>query len=340
MLHSAVCARYAERRKMKRARHQQGSVVFNKRSRTWHYLWRESGGRRSKLLGHESELPTKASAWNAAEPFRRTVNDPSKRADKVGITVKLLVEHYRTEKMPKRYSTHRVYESWLRNYILPMWGNSLLPEARPVELWLQSLDLAPRSKTSIRGLLSLLWDYAMWCGDVPRGRNPMQLVSITNASKRIRQPRSLSVEEFQRFIQMLNDPFHTIALVSVCFGLRVSECLALRWSDVDWLNSKLRIQRAIVRGHIDAVKTVYSERAMAVDTAVLDVLKQWKQTSQFQAPEDWIFASPACIGRLPWSADSINKAYAKAAKAAGTGNVSTHVMRHTYGVGWMQLVRK
>jgi integrase len=30
-------------------------------------------------------------------------------------------------------------------------------------------------------------------------------------------------------------------------GLRVSELLALRWGDIDWLNGKLNVERGIVR---------------------------------------------------------------------------------------------
>jgi len=38
-----------------------------------------------------------------------------------------------------------------------------------------------------------------------------------------------------------------MALVCISFGLRISECLALKWSDVDWLNAKLTVERGIVR---------------------------------------------------------------------------------------------
>jgi len=37
---------------------------------------------------------------------------------------------------------------------------------------------------------------------------------------------------------------------------------------------------------------------MAVDAEMLEVLKAWKQTSQFSADEDWIFASPIQLGAL------------------------------------------
>ena len=49
-----------------------------------------------------------------------------------------------------------------------------------------------------------------------------------------------------------------MALVCVCFGLRISECLALKWSDVDWLNGRLSVQRGIVKQHVDNVKTTGS----------------------------------------------------------------------------------
>jgi integrase len=110
------------------------------------------------------------------------------------LTVNALVEQYRTEKMPRRASTRRGYEAWLRNHILPTWGARPLADlqARPVELWLQGLKLAPKSQMHIRGALSILWDYAMWRGDVPTQRNPMELVTIKGASKRVRRPRSLN----------------------------------------------------------------------------------------------------------------------------------------------------
>jgi hypothetical protein len=88
---------------------------------------------------------------------------------------------------------------WFKNHIVPKWGNSALSElqARPVEIWLTSLKLSPKSRSHIRSLISTLWDFAMWRGDVPTQRNPMELVTIKGATKRTRKPRSLTVDEFQ-----------------------------------------------------------------------------------------------------------------------------------------------
>lgn len=170
----------------------------------------------------------------------------------------------------------------------------------------------------------------MWAGHVPVERNPMELVTVRGATKRTRKPRSLTVEEFQKFIRHLEEPFRTLALVCVCFGLRVSECLALKWSDVDWLDGKLRVERGIVRQQVGEVKTTYSGRLMAIDAEMLEVFNAWKQTSQFSADEDWIFASPVQLGALPWSYPWRWRVFQKAAVAAQIGKLATHAMRHTY----------
>jgi integrase len=253
--------------------------------------------------------------------------------------VTALVEQYRAEKMPQRFSTRRGYEADLRHRILPRWGAESITDvqARPVELWLQSLTPAPKTKAEIRGLLRIVWEFAMWRGDVPTQRNPMELVTVKGASKRQRKPRSLTVAEFQRFIVHLNEPFRTMALVCVCFGLRISECMALKWSDVDWLNSKLSVQRGIVKQHVDDVKTVGSEQAMTIDAGMVQVLKLWRQTSQFSASEDWMFASPAKIGRQPWSYDQVLRAFVNAGTDAGIGKLGTHSMRHSYR-SWLDAV--
>jgi integrase len=210
-------------------------------------------------------------------------------------------------------------------------------QARPVELWLQSLTLAPKTKAEIRGLLRIVWEFAMWRGDVPTQRNPMELVTVKGASKRRRKPRSLTVAEFQKFIVCLKEPFSTMALVCVCFGLRVSECLGLKWSDVDWLNNKLSVQRGIVKQRVDDVKTIGSEQAMTIDASMAEVLKLWKQTTQFSASEDWMFASPARLGRQPWSYDQVLRAFVNAGTDAGIGKLGTHSMRHTYR-SWLDAV--
>jgi integrase len=307
-----------------------GTVVFDKRRQTWNFLQWVDGKRRTRVIGTLQQFPTKASAWSAV----------SKQQPEAP-TVSTLIEQYRTEKMPARASTKRGYDAWIRNHVLPRWGKHDLSEvqARPVELWLNTLKLAPKSKLHIRGLLNLLWDYAMWRGDVPTQRNPMELVTIKGASKRVRQPRSLTVEHFQALLSQFKGDacFRTMLLLAVSFGLRISELLALKWCDVDWLNKTLRIERGVVKQIVDDVKTSQSARTMVIADELLDVLKVWKQTTQFSAVDDWIFASPVKIGRLPLSYTHVWYSLDIAATKAGIGHVSSHTFRHTHRT-WLDSV--
>ena len=318
-----------------RDRHKTGSVVLDRRIKLWNYFYWDAGKRRSKRIGTLREYPTKASAWKAAREIQHKLNHKPSGAP----AVSLLVEQYRTEKMPTRHDTRGGYESWLRVYILPKWADHTITElqARPVELWLESLTLAPKSKVHIRGILSALWNFAMWKQDVPLQVNPISLVTIKGASKRVRKPRSLTVEEFQKLIAKAKEPARTVFLFCLCFGLRISECLALKWSDVDWLNGTLRVERGIVQQVVDDVKSEESRKTLTISADLLDELKLWKQTTQFSANEDWIFASPVQLGSLPYSYTGIKQELHRAAEAAGIGKIGTHTMRHTYRT-WLDSV--
>jgi len=299
-------------------------------------LYCENGVRRTKLIGPARDFPSKAAAWRAVDSIRQTLVKPTKS---VVMTVKELAQRYETERLPTRSETARVYRSWLHNHILPQWGDKPITDvqARAVELWLRQLDLSPKSKAHIRNLLRLLVDFAMWSAVVEVSRNPIDLVVVRGSSKRVRKPRSLTVQEFQKLAAQLKQPFRTMALLAVCLGLRVSELLALKWRDVDWLNGKLSVDRSIVRQVVDDVKTDSSRKTLSVDHELQGVLQVWKQKTQFGSDDDWIFASPSKLGRLPYSYTGFWRELERAATAAGIGHLGTHAFRHTYR-SWLDAV--
>lgn len=319
---------------MRTQRHTTGSVRYDKRRKTWNFLWYDGPIRRSKRIGRKQEYPTKAAAWN--EVSRLDIHE-SKAPD--GDTVQSVIARYEAERMPTRHSTARVYRAFLRNHIAPKWGDTPIKavQPRPVELWLRELPLAPKSKTHVRSLMHALLEFAMWAGLMEPTRNPMSLVQNKGATKRVRKPRSLTVGEFTSLIRELREPFATMALVSVCLGLRISETLALQWDDVDWLGSTLSVRRGIVNQRVDDVKTEGSERAFTLTRELLDRLQAHKQRAVFSDAKDWIFASPLKLGRLPYSYTGVCVELERAATAAKLGHLGTHTFRHTYR-SWLDAV--
>lgn len=117
----------------------------------------------------------------------------------------------------------------------------------------------------------------------------------------------------------------------------ISECLALRWSDVDWLNGRLRVERGIVERNVDDVKTDESRKCLVIANELLERLKLWRQTTEFSKDGDWIFASPAKIGRLPYSYTGVWRELDRASNAANLGHMGTHTFRHSYRM-WIDAI--
>lgn len=319
---------------MRVQRHSSGSVRYDKRRKTWNYLWYDGATRRSRLIGSKQEFPTKAAAWKEVE---RLDIQPTKSQH--GTTVQSVIAKYEAERMPTRHTTARVYRSFLSNHILPKWGDTEIQavQPRPVELWLRELPLSPKSKTHVRSLMHALVEFAMWAGMLEVSRNPISLVQNAGATRKVRKARSLTVEQFHSLLKELHEPFATMALLSVCLGLRISEALALKWADVDWLGSRLSVRRGIVEQVVGDVKTQGSARTFALTAELLERLKVWKQQSDFAGAEDWIFASPIQLGRLPYSYTGVWRELVRAAKAAKVGHLGTHAFRHTHR-SWLDAV--
>jgi integrase len=182
-----------------------------------------------------------------------------------------------------------------------------------------------------------LVEFAMWAGLLDISRNPISLVKNTGATRRVRKARSLTAEQFHALLKELHDPFATMALLSVCLGLRISEALALKWSDVDWLGSRLSVRRGIVEQIVGDVKTEGSARTFNITNELLERLKTCKQRSDFSGAEDWIFASPLKLGRLPYSYTGVWRELVRATGVAKIGHLGTHAFRHTHR-SWLDAV--
>jgi integrase len=189
---------------MRVQRHASGSVRYDKRRKTWNYLWYDGPTRRSKRIGTKQEFPTKAAAWKEVESLE--IQQPKPQD---GDTVRSVITRYEAERMPARQSTARVYRSFLNNHVLPKWAETRIQDVqpRPVELWLRELPLSPKSKTHVRSLMHGLVEFAMWSGLLVISRNPISLVQNIGATRRVRKARSLTAEQFQALLKELHEPF-------------------------------------------------------------------------------------------------------------------------------------
>jgi integrase len=222
----------------KRARYQFGYLrrkPCKRKPDVWAWERNSSGpdGRRKRetvIVGTVAQYPTEAQAWRAAESFRLAVCSEEQNEK---ILFGALVDRSVREKLPKRHSTASTYRSWITHHVKPKWEGVPIRKVKPllVEEWLMSLDLAPKSKGHVRSIMHSLFNWAMnWeFVDIER-MNPMSLVRVEGSSKRLRQPRILSVKEFRALLDQLKEPIRTMCIVAACLGLRARELVGLQWA--------------------------------------------------------------------------------------------------------------
>ena len=224
------------------------------------------------------------------------------------MTVAELVEHYQqrelaTDNTWKSYSTKRGYESYLKNWIVPHWGNYKLPEVKTIEVetWLRNLPLAKSSSAKIRNIFSILFNHA--CRYDLFDRNPITLVR--HSAKRRRIPDVLTVEETQRLLSALSIKERTMVLMAVGTGLRCSELFALKWKDLDFAAKHLSVTRSIVSQVVGICKTEASQKPVPLHESLAQALLEWHKQSSYRKREDWVFASPHSNGKRPYWAQVI-----------------------------------
>jgi integrase len=105
----------------------------------------------------------------------------------------------------KTKKTKKVYESNLKNHIIPKWGSYQIRDifAAEVEEWLERLSLAPGSRAKIRNQMSAIFRHGIRWGWIGEKENP--ITTMRTSSKRLSVPETLTAEEFLTLYGRLPD---------------------------------------------------------------------------------------------------------------------------------------
>jgi integrase len=125
-------------------------------------------------------------------------------------------------------------------------------------------------------------------------RNPIKLVRQSAKREKV-----LEVLELQLLLSKLFVRERTLALLDAATGLRVSELLALRWSDVDFENLELNVTRSIWRQVVGNCKTEASAKPVPMDSYMAEDPLRWRSQSDYASDDDFVFASETMKGKQP-----------------------------------------
>jgi len=129
---------------------------------------------------------------------------------------------------------------------------------------------------------------------------------------------------------------YAMYLTAAMTGLRQGELRALRWRDVDWPASVIRVRRSYTRGKLGRPKSKRSSRAVPMADRVGGELERHFQRSVYKGDDDSVFCHPQTGD--PYDDSQIRKRFYDAMKAAKLGDrcgreggITFHSLRHTFG---------
>lgn len=237
-----------------------------------------------------------------------------------------------------RSRTFRDYETLLRLHIRPALGSRLIGTICQIDI--QSLyaqmyerGLSARTIEYTNAVLTSAFRQAVrW---KMLAEDPCAGVDLPRAKRK--EMEALSVEECRRFLEVAekSEWFPLLAL-ALTTGMRPSEYLALKWSDIDWRRGTASVCRTIqVSGSswtFDDTKRKRSRRIVKLQNFVMKALRDLRENREGERegncslPQELVFLSAA---GLPLNQRTVKREFRKLLALAGIRSVRLYDLRHT-----------
>lgn len=138
--------------------------------------------------------------------------------------------------------------------------------------------------------------------------NPFDKVIKPKSRQTQRKGNFLTKEELKEFLKLAQTTtlsyFFPLVHLMAYTGLRQGEALALKWSDIDFKNKKITVNKTAVwikgKQTLQTPKTKNSKRVISIDPNTLSILKSWKKDQikiyfkngkHFDGDENFIFTN-------------------------------------------------
>jgi integrase len=311
------------------------------RGDVWYAKYRVPGGRQVKRrIGPAwTERGRPAQAFftkRTAEAWLSEVLEQARRGELAGMVrtdatfADAADEYIRwlREDRQRKPSTLRDYRSIINAHLLPAFGSERLEDMTTdqVEAW--SAKLAARGTMNNRTRLKILtvlhgvMKRAVRVWKLPR--NP-----VSDVEKPV-QHRSVGIEVFSPedvmalVRQAASEQDAAIYLVAAFTGLRRGELVALRWRDVDFPRSHIRVTASYTEGGLSTPKSGKA-RSVPMAPVVAETLAKLAESS---SDDGLVF--PGSHGAY-LDASALYRRYKAALVRAGLRDLRFHDLRHTFG---------
>ena len=259
----------------------------------------------------------------------------------VGAYLSEWLENYSATKQLAK-NTYNGYKVNIFNHIVPVIGDIRLDELAPEHLDLLFSELRKKglSGTTQKYVYAVLRKALNTA--VKRRLIPYNVVYYIDAPvKNMYEPVILNekqLTEFKNAIDKLELRYSIPLYVLVFLGVRRGEMLGLKWSDFDFDNQTVHIQRSATPckdGYaFSNCKTVQSRRFLKLPQNLVDKLLIWKSVqSEFDNCTDFVMCQEN--GKII-CANTLNTHFKKLLKSCGLPDIRIHDIRHS----WATLLAK
>ncbi len=241
---------------------------------------------------------------------------------------------YLEEDRGRRHTTIADYRSIIRVHLLPAFGKERIEDITPAVIYAFQTELSqrefnghrisPRTRNKILNTLKGIFKRAKRVWSLPY--NP--------AADLERYPEQISgdievysPEEVHALLRTVDERDAAILATAAFAGLRMGELRALRWRDVDFPRSVLRIRASYAEGELTAPKSGKVRSVPMVDE-VAQRLARLGDRELFVGDDDLVF----CEDDGTWMQDDrLRRRYFAAQRQAGLRRLRFHDLRHTFG---------
>jgi integrase len=236
--------------------------------------------------------------------------------------------HWLEHDRQRKPTTLRDYRSTIRTHLLPSFAD------RPVEditeadaaIWHRQLgDMANTTKIKVMTIFFGVMERARKAYKLPL--NPVKDLEKP-IQRRLTDIEVFSPEEVMALVRAAESEQDAAIFLTAAFtGLRRGELVALRWRDVDFTRSHIRVRASYSEGFLTGPKSG-KIRSVPMAPDVAAVLARLGQRGHRTSDDDLVF--PGQTGSY-LDGSALYRRYKLALRRAGLRNLRFHDLRHTFG---------
>lgn len=183
--------------------------------------------------------------------------------DKFGITIKssptvieLCEEVLKDKESTLKPSSHTSYLSLFESKIVPYFSDKKVTDIKPIDIdGFYKTFTDKGSLNTCNSILRKAFEYAILQEHIVN--TPLSISKPTIKSKYV--PNPFSMEEVNLLLGEAQGQFLNMLGILLTTGLRAGELISLRWSDINFTEDTIDVQRTMYKGRIQSPKTIGSK---------------------------------------------------------------------------------